>query len=91
MHDKTIWSELWARAATRETIGLYLRFSDAVNARYQLYRSRPPGCQDYTICFVSDPNVLLILRPGIDPKAEYNAAAHAMIAADLNDTTEPLD
>lgn len=89
MHDKTIWSELWNRVATKETVGLFLRFSDVVAARWQLYNTRPPGCQDYTICFSPDPNVLLILRPGIDPNAEYNAAAHAMIAADLDDT-EPL-
>lgn len=86
MANKTIWSELWARAL-REPMGLYLRFANGHTARAQLQNNRPPEAHGYTVARTEDPSILLICGPTVNPKSHQTDGLRKILA----DITVPID
>lgn len=85
MHSPEIFQALWARVATRETIGIAIHLGpDQIDAfKFQMFRHRPPGCTGYTICRTPDPEIVFLLRPGINPNADRDAHMLAEANNDL--------
>lgn len=83
MHSPAVFQALWARVATRETIGIAIELGPKQTAeafKFQMARFRPPGCTGYTLARTNNPAILFLLRPGVDP----NAARDARMLAEAN-------
>lgn len=80
--NKTIWSELWARAQ-REPLGLLCRFSDNSTARWNLHVHRPRHLEGYTVSLIRDPDVIIITGPNANPPQDHRIHALREVMSDL--------
>jgi hypothetical protein len=89
MHSPAVFQALWARVATRETIGIAIELErDQFDTlKHQLHRHRPPGCVGYTLARTADPTIAFLLRADIDP----NAARDTRMLAEANNDLPPTE
>lgn len=78
----SLWPAIWSRAA-REPLGLYLQFRNGNRARNLLQQHRPPDMRDYTIARCSDPTIILLCGPAVNPSRDHAEFAFGQVMSDL--------
>jgi hypothetical protein len=60
-----LWTELWYRAA-REEMGIVVEVHNAKQTIFSLSETRPEGFGDFTVCATPNPNIIFIVKPGVE-------------------------